>query len=65
MVFAYLHCRRLMQLGTEVVLAEILDAFKLAPSTKAVKWRMGNISTACVEGEPDLSQLPVVLSRAD
>ncbi|KAL1708632.1 cytochrome P450 [Schizophyllum commune] len=53
------------QLEMKVALAEILDAFKLAPSTKAVKWRMGNISTACVEGEPDVSQLPVVLSRAD
>ncbi|KAL1746453.1 cytochrome P450 [Schizophyllum fasciatum] len=52
------------QLEMKVALVEILDVFRLELSPKTIKWRMGNISTAIVEGDSDLSQLPILLSRA-
>ncbi|TRM69698.1 cytochrome P450 [Schizophyllum amplum] len=53
------------QLELKVVLAELLDAFKFSPSDKTVRWRMSNIVSAYVEEQPQKSQLPIVLSRAN
>ncbi|KAL1739496.1 hypothetical protein HDZ31DRAFT_68869 [Schizophyllum fasciatum] len=52
------------QLEMKVVLVELLDAFEFAPSKRPLKWRMANIASAYVEGEPEKSQLPLVVSRA-
>ncbi|KAL1693533.1 hypothetical protein GGG16DRAFT_110973 [Schizophyllum commune] len=52
------------QLEMKVALVELLDAFKLSPSNRIVRWRMSNISSAYVEDAPQKSQLPIVLSRA-
>ncbi|KAL1716274.1 cytochrome P450 [Schizophyllum commune] len=52
------------QLEMKVALVELLDAFKLSPSDRIVRWRMSNISSAYVEDAPQKSQLPIVLSQA-
>ncbi|KAL1743131.1 cytochrome P450 [Schizophyllum fasciatum] len=52
------------QLEMKVFLVDLLDAFKLDPSKKDVKWRMSMIASPYLEDQPHRSQLPIVLSRA-
>ncbi|KAL1712903.1 cytochrome P450 [Schizophyllum commune] len=49
----------------ETVLVELLDTFKVAPSAKTVHWRMSNIVSPYLEEEPQRSQCPILLSKAD
>ncbi|KAI5892471.1 cytochrome P450 [Schizophyllum commune H4-8] len=53
------------QLEMKTVLVELLDTFKVAPSAKTVHWRMSNIVSPYLEEEPQRSQCPVLLSKAD
>jgi hypothetical protein len=53
-------------LGTEVVLATMVDRFQFAPSGKEIVWHMTNIQTPYVKGhENETPHLPLMVSLAD
>ena len=51
--------------SAEVVLVELLDAFVISPSSKKVHWRMSNIVSPFIKEQPEKSQLPIIISKAD
>ncbi|KAL1728462.1 cytochrome P450 [Schizophyllum commune] len=53
------------QLEMKVVLVELLNAFKFSLSEKEVSWRMSNIVSPFIKEQPEKSQLPIVISKAD
>ncbi|KAL1744127.1 cytochrome P450 [Schizophyllum fasciatum] len=53
------------QMEMKVVLVELLDVFKVSLASKEVHWRMSNIVSPYIKEEPNRSQLPIVLSKAN
>ncbi|KAI5892439.1 cytochrome P450 [Schizophyllum commune H4-8] len=53
------------QLEMKVVLVELLNAFKFSLSEKEVSWRMSNIVSPFIKEQPEKSQLPIIISKAD
>ncbi|KAL1756807.1 cytochrome P450 [Schizophyllum commune] len=53
------------QLEMKVVLVELLNAFKFSLGDKEVSWRMSNIVSPFIKEQPEKSQLPIIISKAD
>ncbi|KAL1691089.1 cytochrome P450 [Schizophyllum commune] len=53
------------QLEMKVVLVELLNAFKFSLGDKEVSWRMSNIVSPFIKEQPEKSQLPIIIAKAD